>query len=123
MNIFVSHSSNFDFKNELYIPLRKSELNNLHTIFLPHEKETDLVTKDIIKTSDIVIAEVSFPSTGQGIELGWANVYQIPIICIYKKDSKISSSLNKITNQFIVYENSEDMIEKLTDSLTDENSF
>jgi nucleoside 2-deoxyribosyltransferase len=119
MNIFVTHSSNYDFKNDLYIPLRKSELNNLHTIFLPHEKETDIVTKDIIKTCDIVIAEVSFPSTGQGIELGWANTYQIPIICIYKKDSKTSNSLNKITDTFIIYENSEDMIEKLTSSLNE----
>ncbi len=118
MNIFVTHSSNFDFKNELYIPLRKSELNNLHTIFLPHEEENDeVLTKDNIKKSDIVLAEVSFPSTGQGIELGWANTYQIPIICIYKRNSKISGSLNLLTDKFIIYDNSEDMINKLISSL------
>lgn len=34
MKIFVAHSSNFDFKNELYLPLRNSDLNNKHKIFL-----------------------------------------------------------------------------------------
>ncbi len=120
MNIFVTHSSNFDFKNELYIPLRKSELNNLHTIFLPHEEENDeVLTKDNIKKSDIVLAEVSFPSTGQGIELGWANIYQVPIICIYKINSKISSSLNLLTDKFVIYENSNDMVQKLIDYLNE----
>jgi len=33
MKIFVAHSSNFDFKNELYLPLRNSSLNNKHIFF------------------------------------------------------------------------------------------
>ena len=115
MKIFVAHSSNFDFKNELYSPLRNSELNKTHEIFLPQEKsDIGPITKDIIKNSDLIIAEISFPSTGQGIELGWANIYGIPIICIYKNDAKTSRSLKKITDQFISYDNSNDMIEKLT---------
>jgi len=116
MKIFVAHSSNFDFKNELYLPLRSSELNKNHEIFLPQEK-SDLgpVTKDTIKSSNLIIAEVSYPSTGQGIELGWANIFGVPIICIYKEGSKISRSLNKLTDKFIIYENAKDMIQKLTE--------
>lgn len=120
MKIFVAHSSNFDFKNELYIPLRSSNLNNLHEIRLPQEKGYEEITKDIIKNSDVVVAEVSYPSTGQGIELGWANIFEVPIICIHKEGSKISSSLSKITDKFIVYKDKEDMISKLTSEL---NSF
>jgi len=118
MKIFVTHSSNFDFKNELYLPLRNSNLNKKHDIFLPHENEKNIITKDIIKKSDIIIAEVSYSSTGQGIELGWANIYQIPIVCIYKEGNKYSSSLKKLTNKFISYKNKEDLIKKI-DSIID----
>lgn len=71
MKIFVAHSSMFDFINKLYIPLWGSRLNTLHDIFLPQENGHEEVTKELIKSCDLVIAEVSMPSTGAGIELGW----------------------------------------------------
>ena len=117
MKIFVAHSSNFDFKNELYIPLRKSELNKKHIIFLPQENGKETIPKEMIKNTDVIIAEVSYASTGQGIELGWADIFKIPIICIYKEGSKYSSSLNKLTNKFIVYKDSDDLIKKLSSFL------
>ncbi|MBW2985833.1 hypothetical protein KY333_00525 [Candidatus Woesearchaeota archaeon] len=43
MKIYVGHAKKFDFKKELYEPLRKSPLNNEHEIVLPHEK--DLISK------------------------------------------------------------------------------
>lgn len=118
MKVFVSHSNNFDFTNELYVPLRNSELNKTHEIFLPHEHGKIVETKEIIKNSDIILAEVSYPSTGQGIELGWANVFNIPIICFSKKGTKISGSLLYLTNTFFEYETSEDMIEKIKTNLS-----
>ncbi len=117
MKIFVAHSSSFDFQNDLYKPLRNSPLNTEHEIKLPHEKGIEVKTKDIIKNSDAVVAEVSYPSTGQGIELGWAEVFDTPIIYIYKEGSKISRSLSKITDKFILYKDSQDMINKLTSAL------
>jgi hypothetical protein len=118
MKIFVAHSSNFDFKNDLYLPLRNSQLNNEHEIFLPQEKNNlGPVTKDIIRNSDLIIADITFPSTGQGIELGWADIFHVPIICIYKNGSKISRSLNKLTDKFIIYDDAEDMIQKIIDFL------
>jgi len=45
-----------------------------HEIILPHDKR-NLISKDIIKKCNLFIAEVSFPSTGLGIELGWANIF------------------------------------------------
>lgn len=41
------------------------------------------MTKDIIKTCDLMIAEVSLPATGLGIELGWAKAFKVPILCMY----------------------------------------
>lgn len=102
MKIYISHSSKYDYINKIYNPIRNSDLVQSNTFFLPHEKKNKIVnTKDIISNSNLVIAEVSLPATGQGIELGWADYAKIPILCIYKKGTDISSSLKFITNQFI----------------------
>src|SRR3989339_720295 len=74
-------------------------------------------SKDIIKECVAVIAECSLPSTGQGIELGWASVYNIPIICIHEKGSKISSALHYVSDTFIEYSDKVEMIEKLQEYL------
>lgn len=119
MKIYVTHSSSFDYQNELYLPLRRSELNKLHEISLPHEHTTNQFnSKEYMKECDLILAEVSYPSTGQGIELGWANLYSIPIVCLYKKNLKPSGSLKVISNSFIEYENSEDLVQKLSEFLS-----
>jgi len=115
MKIYVTHSSSFDYQNELYLPLRKSELNKQHEIILPHEHTTkQFNSKEFIKNCGLIIAEVSYSSTGQGIELGWANIYEVPIICVYKKGITISKSLKVIANTFCEYSNSDEMIQKIT---------
>ena len=57
-----------------------------------------------------MIAEVSYPATGLGIELGYADMYNIPILCIYKARLKVSNSLKLITDKFEQYENPEQII-------------
>jgi len=118
MKIFVSHTSNYDFENELYMPLRKSGLNGKNEIILPYEKGKDALTKDIIKDCNLIVAEVSYPSTGQEIELGWADMFNIPIVCIHKEGIEPSRSLHKITNNFIVYKDNNDMISKLSEYIS-----
>jgi hypothetical protein len=59
------------------------------------------------------LAEVSYPSTGLGIELGFAYLYKKKIICIYKSWVKISSSLKNICEDFIEYVDLEDLSFKL----------
>ncbi|HAS80563.1 MAG: hypothetical protein UR25_C0001G0169 [Candidatus Nomurabacteria bacterium GW2011_GWE1_32_28] len=117
MNIYISHSRYFDFKNELYKPIRESNINNLYSFFLPHENQNDSDNIERILKADLIIAEVSYPSTGQGIEIGIASVSNIPILCIYKEGSKISRSLKHTTNQLISYSNSQDLIYKITNFL------
>lgn len=119
MKIYVAHSSGFDYQENLYKPLKDSELNKFHEITLPHEKSTaQFNSKEYLKECDLVVAEVSYPSTGQGIELGWANLYDVLIICIFKSGTKPSSSIKSVTETFIEYENPIDMIEKLRDYLS-----
>lgn len=64
MKIYVSHSREFDFEKDLYEPLRNSALKWDNTFFFPHEAGRDVNTKEEIKNSDLILAEVSFPSTG-----------------------------------------------------------
>jgi len=117
MKIYLSHSSGYDYKAELYAPLKES-LAQEHDIFFPHDEHEDGVdSKDIIANSDIVLAEVSYPSTGQGIELGWANRNRVPIICFYRSGAKVSSALRFISDRVIEYDNSTDMTEKLRQDL------
>lgn len=121
MKIYIGHSQEFNFKEELYLPIRESQLNSEHEILLPHEihqEGNDFITKDIIKTCDVMVAEVSFPATGLGIEIGWANAFERPIICIHRKGSKISSSLKVVCKNFIEYTNKKDWIEKLDSALS-----
>ena len=113
MKIFVSHSRNFDFENELYKPIRASALNSEHDFFLPHENQQSVNTHEVIKNSDLVLAEVSFPATGQGIELGWADAAKIPILCISKNGADISGSLKYITNDFLIYSSAQDLLSQL----------
>jgi nucleoside 2-deoxyribosyltransferase len=87
----------------------------LHSFHLPHESETIPFTRSLLenKEMDIVLAEVSYPSTGEGIEMGWAHVFNIPIYCIYKEGMKYSGAINTITNNIYTYKNTNDMIEKI----------
>jgi hypothetical protein len=115
MNIYVAHSRSFDFKKELYEPIRQSSLNNEHTFVLPHENsDKPFNSKDYLKNeADLLIAEVSESATGLGIELGWADIYQVPIVCIYKKGSKVSGSLKVVSKNFVEYSNSKEMISEI----------
>lgn len=117
MKIYVSHLKKSDYKNELYAPLRNSGIDEF---IFPHENsEEPFRTRELFenKECDLVLAEVSNPSTGQGIELGWASILNIPIICIYKKDHEIAGSLKVITSDFIEYSDSQDLIKKLREKL------
>ncbi len=114
MKIYICHSSSFNYRKELYEPIRHSDLNNKFEFILPHETSEQVFnSKETIPQCDLIIAEVSYPSTGMGIELGWANKDGKRIILIYKKGSKVSKSLETISSDFLEYSNPIDLLEKL----------
>jgi len=118
MHIYVAHSSGFDYQKKLYTPIRGSHLYIEHHIVFPHERADGFVnTKEIIEKSTVILAEVSYSSTGLGIELGWADAAQIPIICMYAEGSKPSKSLRAISAVFAQYQTPKDMVEKITTAL------
>jgi len=120
MKIYVAHSKKFDYKKELYEPLRNSSLNNEHEIILPHEKSDKLFSsKEFFKTDcNILVVEASYQKIGVGIEAGWADAYNVPIVTMYKKGSKLSNSIQPMSKAIIQYESIEDMIAKLEEVLS-----
>jgi len=119
MNIYISHSRGFDFQNELYDPIKSSELVDRHTFIFPHDTEEGFNTKELFqnKGCDLVIVEVSYPATGVGIELGWADLLNIPIVCIHKDGVQPSDSLHAVSKRFMMYTSKENMIEDITSLL------
>lgn len=114
MNIYVSHSSSIEFEKRLYRPLERSRLSESHNVVFPHREEGLFDSKEFFKDKcDLVVAETSQPSTGLGIELGWADLFGIPIICVYEQGSVTSSSLKAVSENFIEYSSNEELISKL----------
>ena len=112
MKVYVSHSSSYDFVKELYEPLKNSNIWNQHEFFLPHEGKP-VNTREVISNSEIVLAEVSYPSTGQGIELGWASCYGKRIIAMHRQGKLGSSSIKFIAATVIEYSSPKEMISKI----------
>lgn len=111
MKIYLSHASHFDYQNELYQPLKESVARK-HQVVFPHD-DFLVNTHETILGSDVVVAEVTYPSTGEGIELGWANAGKVPIVCLFKIGHEYSSSLTFVSGTFIGYSSRQDMVAKL----------
>lgn len=113
--IYVIHSSGFDFEKELYKPLKKA--TEFEFIF-PHARKNEFKnSKELIENCDLVLAEVSYPSTGSGIELGRAECFRMPIVAIFKKGSKISSSIKFLANDTVCYSDIEKDFEKIKQAM------
>jgi hypothetical protein len=116
MNIYFSHSKNFDYLNQFYLPIKNFPLSKKHRLIFPHQnsQKSYPIKKSLPKGKiDLIIAEISHPSTGQGIELGWANLYKVPIICIHKTSAKISNSVKLLTKNIIPYKKLETILPQL----------
>jgi hypothetical protein len=117
--VYVAHAKDFDFKNELYLPLRNSSLNKEYEFILPHEHSEALFSSKgfFMNTCDIIVVEASYPKLGVGIEVGWADAYNVPIITMYKKGFKLSGSIKPMSKEVIEYSSIDEMISKLGSAL------
>ena len=113
MKIYIGHSNNFNFKEELYMPIIKSKLNEKVEFIFPHLTDKTFNSKEIIEQSDLFIAEVSRQSLGLGIEIGRAEMKNKKILCIYNEKFKLSTSLKYVNVDILEYRDKEDMICKI----------
>ena len=112
IKVYISHASGFE--KELYDVFRGVKEFDF---ILPHESKIKN-SKTVIKSCDAMIADVSKPSHGVGIEIGWAESFGVPIILIVKKGSKLSSSL-KFVSKPITYNKFTDILPRLKTKIED----
>ena len=117
-NIYFAHPRKGNFVLEFYNPLKILELGEakLFNFVLPHlESQEPFEAKNFFQSKKCmaVIAEVSQPATGLGIELGWADLLNIPIYCIYKESTQSSGSLRVVTSNFYSYKDESEFLEKI----------
>lgn len=114
--IYIGHSRDerLNYQEELYSPLISSLDDD--EVIVPHEKgaEAQINSKEVLPTCNLMIAEVSYPSTGLGMELAWAEYAAVPVLCIYKISCQPSSSVTNVFPNIISYESNVDMVEKVT---------
>jgi len=73
----------------LYRTIKESDLFGQHEFVFPHDGSLEASnSKEVIQEAELFIAEVSYPSIGLGIELGWAEMQNTPIVCIHKESEK-----------------------------------
>ena len=83
----------------------------------------EVYTRDVdwIRTSDVLIAEVSVPSHGVGYEIAFALGLGKPVLCVYQTGRKVSKMItgNPDTNlQVQAYQDSTEAIRVIRDFLT-----
>ena len=118
MKILVAHASNYDYKTELYEPLKQSVLAQKHTIIFPHDEENkEIETNSHIPGTDFMIAEVSYPSTGAGIEIGLAQAANVRTVFLYRAGTVPTSSLKFVKGKVIEYTDSSDLISKIEEEI------
>jgi hypothetical protein len=122
MDIYVGHPSRIDFEGELYTPLRESSFNEDHNLVFPHEESGLFDSKAFLRDeADVFLAEVSKPSTGLGIELGWADLFDVPVIGLFRRGSEPSFSLKPVTRRLIEYSDEDELVRNVKDSVEELN--
>ena len=103
--LYVSHSKAVDYRNELYAPLQASDLVDAWELFLPHSGgSVARNTREVVRGARAVLAEVSQPATGLGIELGWADAFGVPIVALHRHDARPSGSLAFVARLVLPYQ-------------------
>jgi len=118
MKIYITHSKDIEYAEKLYKPIRESGLSKEHEFTLPYEHGTpEYSSKEKIHDSHLIIAEVSKQSTGSGIEIGWANMYEKPIVALYRDGTVPSKSIRFAVKEMLEYKDEEDFIVKIAEAI------
>ena len=100
LNIYVIHSTKFDYKNLLYKKLLSSSYCLSNNLILPMTKEyQEKYTKDLMNKADGIIVELSHPSFGLWIELEYLKKINKPKLFL-SLDNKIPNNYKKLVNEF-----------------------
>ncbi|MDP2749770.1 MAG: hypothetical protein Q8O89_02980 [Nanoarchaeota archaeon] len=102
---------------DVYCPERDTNKGNLDN---PEITPEEIYTRDTdaVKKSDFIVIECSNPSTGNGLEIMLAYLFDKRIICVYQKDAAVSRMLLGMPSiSFIIYDTAEDLQNKFTNEI------
>ena len=111
---YFGHSSSFDFRSLWYAPLKN--LSDVYGGVFPHENSDEqFSSREYFQSGrcKVFVAEVSHHSTGLGIELGWADICGVPLICCVQRDARLPGSIATLNAEVIVYEDVHDLVVKI----------
>lgn len=116
-DIYVG-SQSYDYQHELFRPIMTSDLVKKYNFIFPSEKfNVSFDAKKVLKDCKLMVAEVSNPTVAASIEMGWADIYKVPVVCAYLKGTALSSHLKLTCDVFIEYTDYEELLEKLTKAI------
>lgn len=114
MKIYIGHSTDLEYREKLYEPLKNSSLASEHELVFPHDSERFFHSRKFLEEEcDLFVAEVSKSSTGLGIELGWADIFEVPILCLCQTGSNPSSALKAVTEDVERYGDENELVDIL----------
>nr|EGQ39865.1 MAG: hypothetical protein J07AB56_05930 [Candidatus Nanosalinarum sp. J07AB56] len=124
LKIYVGHASSIDSEENLYKILKNSSLADKHDLTFPHKKSKEpFDSKSFLsEDADLFVAETSKPSTGLGIELGWAEIYGVPVVCIHRSTVEPSSSLKVVAENVVPYDGREELVEAVSNAAEDQKA-
>lgn len=120
MDVYFGHPSCIEFREEIYEPIRRSELYTQHNIVLPHEDSDEpFDSKEFLREEcDLMISEVSAASTGLGIELGWADSFDVRVVYIHRDGASPSSSVPVVGDKIGTYGNREELVNVMQEAIS-----
>jgi nucleoside 2-deoxyribosyltransferase len=92
----------------------RQSLSPRHEVHFPPEFEGKRVSsKKAVEGCDVLLADVSLPSTGVGIELGYAEFLGKQVILLKESDKPLQASVAMLSKPCIDYFDFQDLSEKL----------
>ena len=107
---FISHPSGGLHHTPMFFETIKgfAKQNPDINLVWPHAGNDEVqATKNDLQSADLLLVEVSIPSTGSGIEMGWANDANKPIIAFHQAGTQPSPAVKFVTEQIHTYLSSE----------------
>lgn len=122
MRLYLAYPRTFALATELENFLKNSNFGV--EIIFPHEKHKQMMTpKDLLRDSDMMVAEVSDPALGVGIEMGFASAFDVPVYCFFRKGVVPSPSLPLVADEVMMYANKEELFHRLRLIITEKRGF
>lgn len=81
------------------------------------EHEMMTLACSLIRSADVLIAEVSQKAIGVGIEVGYAAAVGLPIIYLRQTNAEPSTTVGGIATYSVVYQTTEDLADQLRSAL------